>query len=87
MVSCHLNGLEKTKLMPGNTRTIEIVSDPAVFNRMTVWRKTSDSKFICIEPAYEQNGINSGGIKIAAWKAIFYGIVYLCCRMNEQEPF
>ena len=62
------HGLEKTNLMVGNTRTIEIVSDPEVFNRMTVWRKASDSKFICVEPAFEQNGINSGGIKIAAGK-------------------
>ena len=62
------HGLKKTNLMPGNTRTIEIVSDPEVFNRMTVWRKTSDSKFICVEPAFKQNGINSGGIKIAAGK-------------------
>ncbi len=62
------HGLEKTNLIIGNTRTIEIVSDPEVFNRMTVWRKTSDSKFICVEPAFKQNGINSGGIKIAAGK-------------------
>jgi hypothetical protein len=54
--------------MIGNARTIEIVSDPEVFNRMAVWRKASDSKFICVEPAFKQNGINSGGIKIAAGK-------------------
>lgn len=62
------HGLKKTNIMPGNTRTIEIVSDPEVFNRMTVWRKAPDSKFICIEPAFKQNEINSGGIKIAAGK-------------------
>ena len=62
------HGLKKTNLMLGNTRTIEILSDPEVFNRMTVWRKASDSKFICVEPAFKQNGINSGGIKIAAGK-------------------
>ena len=59
------HGLKKTNLMIGNTRTVEIVSDQEVFNRMVVWRKASDSKFICIEPAFKQNGINSGGIKIA----------------------
>ena len=62
------HGLKRTNLMIGNVRTIEIVSDPQVFNRMTVWRKASDSKFICVEPAYKQNGINSGGIEIAAGK-------------------
>ncbi len=62
------HGLKETNIMIGNTRTIEIVSDPEVFNRMTVWRKASDSKFICIEPVFKQNGINSGGIKIAAGK-------------------
>jgi hypothetical protein len=35
---------------------------------MTVWRKASDSKFICVEPAFKQNGINCGGINIAAGK-------------------
>ena len=62
------HGLKRTNLMIGNARTIEIVSDPEVFNRMTVWRKASDSKFICVEPAFKQNGINSGGIEIAAGK-------------------
>jgi galactose mutarotase-like enzyme len=62
------HGLKKTNIMIGNERTIEIVSDPDVFNRMTVWRKASDSKFICVEPAFKQNGINNGGIKIDAGK-------------------
>lgn len=62
------HGLKKTYVTIGSARTIEIVSDPEVFNRMVVWRKASDSKFICIEPAFKQNGINSGGIKISAGK-------------------
>lgn len=62
------HGLKKTNIMPGSSRMIEIISDPEVFNRMTVWRKASDLKFICVEPAFTQIGINTGGIKIAAGK-------------------
>ncbi|MBT3877639.1 MAG: hypothetical protein HON76_13370 [Candidatus Scalindua sp.] len=62
------HGLKKTNVTIGSTRTIEIISDPEVFNRMAVWRKATDSKFICVEPAFKQNAINSGGIEIAARK-------------------
>lgn len=69
--------LKKTKIVTGKERTIELVSDPEVFNRMTVWRKTADSKFICVEPAFKQNGINSGGIEIAAGKQ-FVTELFIC---------
>lgn len=60
------HGLEVTELQRGAQASINIYSDPKVFNRMAVWRKAADSKFICIEPAYIGNGLNKGAIEIAS---------------------
>ena len=61
--------LKETHLYRGAQSSLKIVSDSQVFNRMVIWRKTSDSKSICIEPAYEQNGLNQNPIEIAPGKS------------------
>jgi galactose mutarotase-like enzyme len=60
------HGLDVTELRRGEQAPIQIHSDPQTFNRMAVWRKAADSKFICIEPAYIGNGLNEGAISIAS---------------------
>ena len=52
------HGLEVTRLTRGDQKSVLIGSELSVFKMMTVWRKKSDSKFICVEPANFKNGLN-----------------------------
>ncbi len=49
---------EITKVDIGRERSVEIRYNNKDFNRLTVWRKTPDTDYICIEPANAQNKIN-----------------------------
>ena len=53
------HGLEVTRLTRGDQKSVLIGSELSVFKMMTVWRKESDSKFICVEPANFKNGLNT----------------------------
>ena len=50
--------LETTTVSRGAQKTIELTASLDEFKFMTVWRKSEDSKFICLEPANVQNGLN-----------------------------
>ena len=58
------HGLAKTTLYREGETSIDIHADLKFFNRMAVWRKAMDSKFICIEPAFVKNGLNDEPILI-----------------------
>ena len=57
----HMPGheLEKMQVFRKGQKTIELETDLAAFKLMTIWRKAADSKFICVEPANIQNGLNN----------------------------
>lgn len=55
--------LDRT-LVVADKHDIELIADNEVFDRMTIWRKSADSKFICVEPANEQNRINDNPILV-----------------------
>lgn len=71
--------LNSTKIESENMSAVEMSSDSTVFNRLTIWRKEENSKFICVEPAFAQNGINDSPITINAGESfeteIFISIV------------
>jgi|TARA_B110000879_G_scaffold212302_1_gene307892 galactose mutarotase-like enzyme len=54
------------KLYPEADIPISIYFDNAVFNRLIIWRKSSDAKYICVEPAYVKNGLNDQPLIISA---------------------
>ncbi|MCM8528020.1 MAG: hypothetical protein NE327_15970 [Lentisphaeraceae bacterium] len=58
------HGLETMEILRGNQKSIKLKTDFASFKLMTVWRKSADSKFICLEPANIQNGLNTSPIII-----------------------
>lgn len=45
---------------------IKLYSDGSVFNRLIIWRKSSDAKYICVEPACVKNGLNDMPIVISS---------------------
>jgi galactose mutarotase-like enzyme len=53
------HGLKETLLEPGDDSRISISADMEIFNRMTIWRPTSEAEFICVEPSFEVNAINT----------------------------
>lgn len=63
----HLLGhtMEKTRLMIGDHRALIIATEMSSFNRMTLWRKSLESGYICLEPAYIKNGLNAQPLLIA----------------------
>ena len=52
------HNLEETKVNLGAEKYILIKYNTVDFNRLTVWRKSYDTDYICIEPANAQNKIN-----------------------------
>jgi galactose mutarotase-like enzyme len=58
------HNLEATIIETGHAESVVMESDPEVFNRMTIWRKTKTVPYICVEPAYAQNGLNEEPIEI-----------------------
>ncbi|MGM0461256.1 MAG: hypothetical protein ACQEQ4_02410 [Fibrobacterota bacterium] len=64
----HLIGheLERTIISPGTPDySLELTADMHTFNRMTIWRKTADAPYICVEPAFEERALNkNAGIKL-----------------------
>jgi galactose mutarotase-like enzyme len=68
------HGLDETRLTIGSNPVLTITADLTSFNRMTVWRKETDSPFICLEPAFVKNGLNDQPISIPAgetWGTVF----------------
>ena len=63
------HGLGDTTIIREGEENIVMTADNSVFNRMVIWRKESRSPYICIEPAYEQNGLNDNPLKILPGKA------------------
>lgn len=57
--------LDNTSIFPGNGSEIILSADMQVFSRMTIWRPKSDVDYICVEPSFVENAINTGnGIKL-----------------------
>ena len=52
------HGLKVTRLTRGNQRAVSIDCDLSIFKMMTIWRKTPEAKYICVEPANFKNGLN-----------------------------
>lgn len=67
--------LLKTDLYRGKQSPVHLQYDLQIFNRLAVWRKAADSEFICIEPAFIQNGINDAPLMIAAGQGLKTGII------------
>ncbi|WDE99023.1 hypothetical protein PQO03_14390 [Lentisphaera profundi] len=61
--------LQETMIYRKGESNLKMTADPNIFNRMVIWRKSEDSKYVCIEPAYEQNGLNENPIAILPGKA------------------
>ncbi|MDD7987057.1 hypothetical protein PQO01_19070 [Lentisphaera marina] len=38
---------------------VEMIFDPSVFKRYTIWRKSAEVPYICFEPANEKNALNA----------------------------
>lgn len=62
------HNLDTTLIGTGHENGVVLTSDSSVFNRMTVWRKNETVPYVCVEPAYAQNGINDEPILIEAGK-------------------
>ncbi len=60
------HNLDTTIIGTGHEEQVVMESDPEVFNRMTIWRKDATVPYICVEPAYVQNGINEDPIEVHA---------------------
>ena len=62
----HLKGhsLDSVDIHSIGVPNLNIKYDNDVFNRLTIWRKNPVSPFICVEPAYVQNGINDCPIMV-----------------------
>ncbi len=58
------HNLDTTIIETGHDESVVMESDPKVFNRMTIWRKAEDVPYICVEPAFAQNGLNEEPIEI-----------------------
>ncbi len=59
------HNMNTTLINTGHAQGIAMESDCDVFNRMTVWRKTEDVPYICVEPSFAQNGLNEEPILVA----------------------
>lgn len=62
----HLIGhnLEQTIVKTGGEESVVIEYSQEVFSAMTIWRKTADVNYICVEPSNVQNGLNSVSLDI-----------------------
>ena len=61
--------LQETAINPGNDSEIILCTDMNIFNRMTVWRPKLDVAYICIEPSFVENAVNTGnGITLESGK-------------------
>ena len=58
------HNLFETIIYPGNNRILTVKADQSVFNRLAVWRRKADSRYICIEPSYVGNGINEAALEV-----------------------
>ena len=52
------HGLEVTRLTRGHQKSVSLSCDLSIFKMMTVWRKTPECNYICLEPANFKNGLN-----------------------------
>ena len=52
--------LQDTSIIPGDNSEIVLSSDMNIFNRMTVWRPKTDVDYICVEPSFVENAVNTG---------------------------
>lgn len=50
--------LNETIIKSDDMTKTSIKYDYSIFNRLTIWRKEENSNYICVEPAFVQNGIN-----------------------------
>ncbi len=60
------HNLNTTLIATGHEKGIVMDSDVEAFNRMTVWRKTEDVAYICVEPSFTQNGLNDEPLVVPA---------------------
>lgn len=62
--------LQDTEIDLGDNAQIILSADMKQFNRMTIWRPTSEADYICVEPSFANNAVNTGnGILLESGKA------------------
>ncbi len=60
------HNLDQTLIGTGHERGIVMGASSELFNRMTIWRKDATVPYICVEPAYVQNGLNDDPVMVGA---------------------
>ena len=58
------HNLETLEIIRDGQKSIKLTTDPYSFKLMTVWRKSENSKFVCLEPANIQDGLNKSVISL-----------------------
>jgi len=73
--------LNNTVIIPGDDSEITLISDMKIFNRMTVWRPKTKVDYICVEPSFVENAVNTGnGIEIESGKEFKTSISIIKCK-------
>jgi galactose mutarotase-like enzyme len=62
----HMNPHNKLNL---GSAQVEMIFDPSLFRRFTIWRKSAEVPYICFEPANEKNALNTNAQMIEPGQA------------------